>query len=214
MRVLLGALTVLWFGLAGVANAAVLWSGVVGSDAFLAHMITEPRGGTYEFRTTGQLVSADAFAQMLYRSYGGSLDGEQSWGSTAYGTFGLPPTVPPLSIMPLHDGIRVQFYTPPSTAIVSPTECYLNKEHCGYYHNYDYLAVLELNVLFAPGQGGETYTLTRISSAAVPEPAAWAMLVAGFGLIGSAVRLRAARSRLGGSGPPTCRLEAPAAQAA
>lgn len=186
---------------AGAAGATVLWSGTVGADSFLTHSIVEARGGTYEFRTTGKLVSADAFAEMLYRSYGGSLDGVQAWGSTSYGSYPLPSTVPPLSVTSLHDGIRIQFYTPPNTSITSPTECYLNAEHCGYYHNFDYLGVLELNVIFAPGQQGATYTLTRVSPASVPEPATWAMMITGFGMAGVAIRRRAVRYRLAGSDP-------------
>jgi len=40
------------------------------------------------------------------------------------------------------------------------------------------------------GQSGQGYRLDSISGAAVPEPATWAMLITGFGLVGLAMRRR------------------------
>ena len=43
-----------------------------------------------------------------------------------------------------------------------------------------------------PGNGAVETWVVRGMSAAVPEPASWAMLIAGFGLVGAAMRRRAA----------------------
>lgn len=188
---------------AGSAGAQVLEAGVVGDSQLVFVGAVEPRGGSYEFRTTGKVLSYSALGSARYRSYGGSLDGVQIWGSSNFSQVPLPDTVPAPIITTLADGFRIQFYTPPSVAIVSPTGCYLNEEHCGYYHNYDYLAELGIEVIYAPGQEGATYTLTRISSAAVPEPATWAIMIVGFGLTGSAIRRRVVRSHRAGIGRAT-----------
>ena len=45
------------------------------------------------------------------------------------------------------------------------------------------------DVLFN-GDRGQGYRLDSISAAVVPEPASWAMLIAGFGLVGAALRRR------------------------
>lgn len=40
------------------------------------------------------------------------------------------------------------------------------------------------------GVAGLSFTVTNLSSGAVPEPASWAMLIAGFGLVGAVMRRR------------------------
>lgn len=45
---------------------------------------------------------------------------------------------------------------------------------------------------FTGDSTGLRFTVTRNDSAAVPEPAAWALLIGGFGLVGTAVRSRKA----------------------
>ena len=50
-----------------------------------------------------------------------------------------------------------------------------------------------INSLVYSTGGGQVWTSSRVTVAAVPEPAAWAMMIAGFGLAGAA--LRTARRR-------------------
>lgn len=50
------------------------------------------------------------------------------------------------------------------------------------------------NLNFAAGQTYTGFLGTQISVAAVPEPASWAMLIAGFGLTGAVMRRRASRA--------------------
>jgi hypothetical protein len=62
-----------------------------------------------------------------------------------------------------------------------------------YFDRYLFTTRIGGDVLFG-GDLGQGYRIDEISAAAIPEPATWAMLIAGFGLVGAANRRRTART--------------------
>jgi hypothetical protein len=60
----------------------------------------------------------------------------------------------------------------------------------GRYMTYDFGAHRVTKVIF--GSNGNSFELDNIAVSAVPEPGAWALMIAGFGLLGTALRRRRA----------------------
>jgi hypothetical protein len=53
-----------------------------------------------------------------------------------------------------------------------------------------------ITVAFGRTYAGDTYTLNFAAEPAVPEPATWAMMIAGFGLVGGALRRHSIRTSI------------------
>ena len=88
---------------------------------------------------------------------------------------------------------------------MDPTECYAQEDYVTALDLAAFDAIgwnLNVDVLANPGYHKTTasfytdYMAANAPPAAVPEPASWAMMLAGFGLIGGAFRRRSAMVRL------------------
>lgn len=137
-------------------------------------------------RREALLVSSDRFLQLtgLKLSYIDANDTLQVYGVGAGGALtalGFPGVI--------NTGLGGTAAFTNSAANLGTTSLVFNDPLLASFRQFVFTTRAGGDVLFG-GDLGQGYRIDSISAEVVPEPAAWAMLIAGFGLVGAAMRQR------------------------
>jgi len=146
-------------------------------------------GGVFRFRTSEKMTATWVEVDGLVRLLGHSLDGKHHWGSSSY----LQTTIPPFGFTARSDGFSISVNLPADRTVYSDG-CI--DDSCGLEELTEYIVKIYFAADFAPGAAGKTWTFEKITTSTVPEPATWAMMIAGFGLTGLVIRRHRFQPRL------------------
>lgn len=187
----LAALMLFWFG---GAQAAVLHSGTISNSNEGGEYFSRAGSGIYTFTSEAKIVDFyDFSATALERFDAHSDDGKFWWGSNRFQAvswdyLGVPP--PKFSLTPTGFTWRMAV---PAARWQHSDDCYFGElGACGYEEEYDYAIEIYMFLRFEEGSAGKSF-LVEYSPlpdvpAPVPEPSTWAMLIAGFAIVGAGLR--------------------------
>jgi len=147
--------------------------------------------GFYRFTSEAKIAAYDDFsATLLSREYKYSDDftawaGADHFWYTSWEGSGVSAPV----FTEAADGFTWYIEVPPDTRTHSE-RCFFYDKPCGYWQHDEYRLDLYMIMLMEPGSADKFYTLEHFDHlpTAVPEPATWAMMIAGFGLAGAGLR--------------------------
>lgn len=177
---------------AGVAHAAggtVILSGLIPDSLEISHDFADQPGGTYYLLTDAILASNPTFVSTLQftnRYYVGK-DGsviplpDETNDGRAWG-FAKP------WVEAIDGGVAIHQYGPGHElnrricCFAGPGDPYFYTEHQDLWQD------LHFDAKFVDGAAGQTFSLVYMGM--VPEPATWAIMIAGFGMTGAALRRR------------------------
>ncbi|HEY9235112.1 MAG TPA: PEPxxWA-CTERM sorting domain-containing protein [Phenylobacterium sp.] len=194
---LAGAAVLAWSGVATVAHAAVLLQGVIAPYSeedprlYVGGAWLGGAPGFYRFTSDATIAAYDDLsATLMSREYKYSddftaWDGAPHFWPIPWEASGV--SAPVFTQTP--NGFTLYIELPPDTQTHS-NGCYFYDKPCGYWQYEEYRLDLYMIMLMEPGSAGKTYTLEHFDRppTAVPEPATWAMMIIGFGLVGSGLR--------------------------
>lgn len=170
----------------GAQAATVLRAGQVDETLNYSETFNLPiSGGSYEVRfQTGapfRVYDAEAITVVTSRQYADLGPISTGYDYELNNQTGFIPT---------GDGFRLRFLLP--AFYEKHYDCCMPYEHpdgsivgVGYTERVQYDQIVMLNIDFGQGSMGEDFTVLL---SAVPEPTTWALMIAGFGLVGSQLR--------------------------
>ena len=198
MRIFSMAVFAITLSLFGTARAAetVLWSGVIpdavgGGSPTISNYFIEQPAGLYYLHTDGE-VSGNPIFKIQINARNQALVGNDGTyipivDQDNYHIFFVNPWVTSID-----DGFLIDLYGFDDGITNQSRCCESNGVDPLFWHfNQTFVQNLNVTVLFTDDSAGKSFTLTY-GGAAVPEPATWAMMIAGFGLVGSSLRRRRA----------------------
>lgn len=198
MRILSMAAFAIMLSLSGMAQAAetLLWSGIIpdgvdGSPPTISHYFAEQPGDLFYLRTDGEIVGIPVVKL--------EIDEIDRFYTGKDGSIVLLPDIynAPLKfaapwIIPIEDGFLIHLYGFRDAVTTQAVCCYPGDDDPFFYRlQQTYVQNIRVTAFFTDESAGKSFTLTY-GGTATPEPATWALMITGFGMVGSALRRRRA----------------------
>lgn len=195
-RMLGAAVAALVLSTAGQAGAATLiWAGTVGDNLRGGDVHYLPqKAGLYTFVSDATITEFWDFSVTPLEKYHLHSDGPFEYGHNYYTSTWAAVGKPEPVLTLTSTGFTIYIDPPTNRELRTDLDVCNEWYGCGYWEYWEYRIQWYMLLKFAPGGEGEAMSLyfepDVPPTSAVPEPATWALLIAGFGLAGAGIRHR------------------------